>query len=141
MIRDLTETDLPIIAKLLKGLGYNSSLPALEDITKQLADNAEYKVLLDAEDDAIVGLIALHTMSLFHRPGKIGRITTLVVDESYRGNRAGKMLLDASDEFFRAAGCTSCEAAGGVVSSHLRKLFIERDYKASEQHLTKILRP
>ena len=140
MIRDVEAADLPAIAKLLKGLGYNTSLSALEEKATAMQADEEYRVLIDVEDEGIVGLIALHTISLFHRPGKTGRITTFVVDESYRGTRASKMLLEAADEFFQESGCTSCEASGGMVNSHLRKQFLDRDYKALNQHLTKPLR-
>jgi N-acetylglutamate synthase-like GNAT family acetyltransferase len=140
MIREVEASDLPAIAKLLKGLGYNTNLEALEKKTKDLQDDEEYRVLIDIEDESIVGLIALHTISLFHRDGKIGRITSFVVDESYRGNRAGKMLLEASDKFFQASGCTSIEAAGGMVNSHLRKQFLDTGYKSLDQHLIKTLR-
>ncbi len=140
MIRDVEATDLPAIAKMLKGLGYNTRLDALEKISASMQIDDEYKVLIDVEDDHIVGLIALHTISIFHRAGKIGRITSFVVDESYRGNRAGKMLLEASDEYFKTSGCTSCEAAGGMINSHLRKQFLDSGYKSLNQHLTKNLR-
>ena len=140
MIRELVTDDLPAIAKLLKELGYNTSLAALKQKTADLESDNEYKVLVDIEDENIVGLIALHTMSLFHRDGKIGRITSFVVDESYRGNRASKMLLEASIEFFKQEGCTSCEAAGGMVKSNLRKQFLDHGYKDEDHYLTKAFR-
>ena len=141
MIKDVEATDLPAIAAMLKGLGYNTSQQALEQKYTEMSSDDEYKVLIDVEDDKIVGLIALHTISVFHRASKVGRITSFVVDESYRGNRASKMLLDAGDEYFRHSGCNACEAAGGMVNSHLRKQFLDRGYKALDQHLTKTLRP
>ncbi len=140
MIRELDTADLPAIAKLFKELGYNTSLAALKQKTADLESDNEYRVLVDKEDEKIVGLIALHTMSLFHRDGKIGRITSFVVDESYRGNRASKMLLEASIDYFKEEGCTSCEAAGGMVKSNLRKQFIDLGYKQYDDSLSKTLR-
>ena len=140
MIREVETSDLPAIAKLLKGLGYNTSLATLEQLAAKMVDDSDYKLFIDVEDDIIEGLIALHSICLFHRTGKIGRITSFVVNESYRGNRAGKMLLEVADTFFKEAGCTSYEAGGGMVDSNLRKLFLAQGYKALNQHLTKTLR-
>lgn len=129
MIRDVQKSDTPGIAKFLKSLGYSSSQSLLDTKLESYArvDNI-YKVMIDIEDDGINGLIGLQIITPFHSKSTIGRVTTLVLDESYRSNRAGRALVAAADLFFLENGCAASEVSGAIMQSNARKTFTGLGY-------------
>lgn len=141
MIRDVVKSDTPGIAKLLKSMGYSTSQSALEaklENYSQIADT--YKVMIDIEDDGINGLMGLQIIDPFHSAGKVGRVTTLVIDQSYRGTRAGRMLVETADQFFIECGCSASEVTGAIMRSNARKIFISLGYTENDRYFIKQLR-
>lgn len=129
MIRDVQKSDTPEISSFLKSLGYSSSRSLLDnklEIYSQVENT--YKVMIDVEDDGINGLIGLQIITPFHSKGTIGRVTTLVLDESYRSNRAGKALVEAADQFFVENSCAISEVSGAIMHSNARKIFTGLGY-------------
>jgi GNAT superfamily N-acetyltransferase len=61
----------------------------------------------------VVGLASLHILELFHEAGRLGRITSFVVDVNSRKQGVGKALVAAADEFFRRSGCVRAEVSSG----------------------------
>jgi GNAT superfamily N-acetyltransferase len=57
----------------------------------------------------LLGVISLHTLELFHCRGRLGRITSLVVEEKHRGAGIGRLLIQAADEYFFRSGCIRAE--------------------------------
>ncbi|GAB1265642.1 hypothetical protein NBRC116493_30010 [Aurantivibrio infirmus] len=137
MIKDVEESDLLGISSLLKGLGYSTSLSMLESRLDAYKTGNEYKVMIDMEDVSIKGIIGLHVYCPFHTKGTIGRITTFIVEESYRGNRAGTMLVEAADAFFKESGCLTTEVTSSIMRSVARKILLNAGYKAGEAHYVK----
>jgi N-acetylglutamate synthase-like GNAT family acetyltransferase len=138
MIRDVEKSDTPSIAKLLKDLGYSTSQSALDAklVSYSQAENT-YKVMIDIEDDGINGLIGLQIIKPFHSKGSIGRVTTLVLDESYRGNRAGRMLVEAADHYFVESGCSISEVTGAIMRSNARDIFLGLGYSENDRYYVK----
>lgn len=138
MIRDVERSDTPGIAKLLKALGYGTSQSALDAKLESYSQvENTYKVMIDIEDDGINGLIGLQLINPFHSKNSIGRVTTLVLDESYRGNRAGRMLVEAADEFFVEVGCSVSEVTGAIMRSNARDILIDLGYVENDRHYVK----
>lgn len=138
MIRDVVTSDAASIAKLLRSLGYNSTEKDLTTKLAEYADHPDYKVMIDVDEDNVVhGVVALHTISQFHAKGKLGRIMSLVVDESYRGNRSGRDLLAAVESYFQSLGCPQCEVSAAISRSNARKLFKSVGYSEDERQLIK----
>ncbi len=68
-------------------------------------------VLLARDEDAVIGFIAGTIPSedpddkLDHYSSKEGKIIELVVSQKYRGQGAGRMLMEKIEEYFRDNGC------------------------------------
>jgi len=137
MIRDVEPSDIPSIARMLKSLGYNTTQKNLEEKLAAYQHSDEYAVMLDVEEDKINGVIGLHTINSFHTKAKTGRVMTLIFDESYRGHRAGRMLIEAADQFFKERGCHAVEVTGATVRSTARKLFQNQGYAEAERQFIK----
>lgn len=137
MIKDVEKSDLLGISSLLKGLGYSTSLSTLESRLSAYEEGDEYKVMIDMEDVSIKGIIGLHIYSPFHTKGTIGRITTFIIEESYRGNRAGKLLVEAADTFFKESNCLTTEVTSSIMRSTAKKILLNAGFKESDPHYNK----
>lgn len=109
-IRPPNPSDEPQIRGLLEQLGYSV---AVEDLRTRLATRAaEDLVLVAAEAESLLGIIALHRATILHA-GPVARIMTLVVDANARSGRVGRKLVEAGADWARAAGCTTLELTSG----------------------------
>ena len=64
-------------------------------------------------DERIVGCLSAHAHELFHVPGRLGRITSMVVDANARGHGVGRALVDRAMAFFQERGCVRVEVTSG----------------------------
>ncbi len=137
MIKDVELTDTAGIAELLRGLGYNTTQKLIESKLVTFEGSGDYKAMIDTEDGVIHGIIGAQLLNPFHTKGKTGRVTTLVFHESYRGNRAGKALVEAINDYFKASGCLISEVSGNVMQSQAKKFFTGLGYKDGEKIFSK----
>lgn len=137
MIRDVQQEDHPAINKFLRGLGYNVTQESLEKKLALFREADSYRAMIDMEEDTVNGIIGLQILHPLHTRNKVGRITSLVIDESYRGNRAGRLLVEAADEYFRETGCGSSEVPGGLMRSPASKIFTALGFVAGERQFLK----
>jgi predicted N-acetyltransferase YhbS len=76
-----------------------------------LAERNTDPVLLAAEADMAVGLIAIHRTTMLHVNKQVARITALIVRDEARGKGVGRALVDAGAELARQAGYDLVELA------------------------------
>lgn len=113
-LRLATAADAAELARLITLLGY----PITEGAVSARWETwvAEGNSALVAQgDDSLLGAITLHRMVVLHRPKPVGRITSLIVDPSVRGQGLGRALILAAEDAMAAAGCGLLE-----VTSHAR---------------------
>ncbi len=106
-------SDADAIAGLMDQLGYHAGpelIAAKLDVLSRSADDAVF-VLVDGEQ--IVGVLSGHCHELFHVSGRLGRITSLVVDATFRGLGYGCLLVDKAIAFFQARSCVRVEVTSG----------------------------
>jgi ribosomal protein S18 acetylase RimI-like enzyme len=104
-IREAESRDLASIVDLVGQLGYPSDEPAVARRVERLSADPSSWVYVALEGERVVGLAAVHVMSLLERDDPIGRITAIVVDERARGRGVGRALLARLEELARARGC------------------------------------
>lgn len=88
-IRRLTSADAALATPLMAELGYPTTAAALADRLVVLGAQEDDTVLVAEEDGSILGLVAVHSFEMLHRPGRLGRITALVVAASAQGRGVG----------------------------------------------------
>jgi ribosomal protein S18 acetylase RimI-like enzyme len=109
-IRPLTLADVPFAVPLMAELGYPVEAGALAGRFAALSRSPDDVVFVAQQDDGkLAGLIACHSFEMLHRPGRLGRITALVVAEAFRGRGIGRQLLSAAEDHLRAHGCIKLE--------------------------------
>nr|WP_223997881.1 GNAT family N-acetyltransferase [Burkholderia gladioli] len=82
---------------------------------------------------------SLHALPLFHAAGNLGRITSMVVDERYRGNGVGSGLIDAAEHWFRQVGCVKLEVTSGDHQPAAHHFYERHGFLRDGQRLSKKL--
>jgi len=113
-IRPAKIDDAERIAELLLQLGYEASSKRVHEKLLKFSENPSDQVLVATNGgDEVVGLISLHTLEMFHSEGRLGRITSLVVDFKHRGNGIGSLLVQEADKYLIERGCVRTEVTSG----------------------------
>lgn len=115
-VRKATREDACMIAGLMTQLGYDASPQLIEQKLAVLAGSANDAVFVathSQDSKHIAGCLSAHMLELFHVPGKLGRITSLVVDANMRRAGVGKALIEYSTKYFRNGGCIRIEVNSG----------------------------
>ena len=112
-----------MLARLIGELGY--AIEAAEAVERLAAMAAEGRAVLVAElDGAVVGCLSTSAMRVLHRPAPVGRISMMVVDETWRSRGIGAALVRAAEQALVAQGCYMVE-----VTSHVRRTEAHRFYE------------
>ena len=125
-IRAAVESDADALALLVAQLGYPTESSAVKARLAEIFRIGD-SVLVAAHEAEIVGLIVLHRTRFLHRPPD-GRISTLVVLDSYRSRGIGANLVKAAERIFREWGCTRIEVTSGVERNFAHKFYIREGY-------------
>jgi len=136
-IRRITASDVASAAALLAELGYPTTEADLGERLKAIATNPDDAVLVAAEDGNILGLVSVHSFEMIHRPGRLGRITSLIVAASARGRGLGTNLLAAAEKHLRAYGCAKLEVTSGEQRSSAHDFYAANGYKEERVRFTK----
>ena len=99
------------MSALLRELGYEVPAAAAAERLQQLGESGNDAVYLylPAGSSAPLGVIAVHWTHMLHLSAPSARITSLVVSEKARRQRAGEHLIAHAVEAARRAGCGSLE--------------------------------
>ncbi|EJL01593.1 MULTISPECIES: GNAT family N-acetyltransferase [Pseudomonas] len=136
-IRNALLTDAESVSKLLGQLGYQASPRLIRDKLEILGASTCDTVLLAQDGVNVVGVISLHVLELFHQPGRLGRITSLVIDENYRGQGVGAMLVAAADAFFTKQLCTRVEVTSGDHRTEAHAFYVRQGFAVDERRFVK----
>ena len=139
LIRESRSSDHGTIAFLLQQLGYHTT-PALvlEKIEAMLPSLVD-KIIVASVREEVIGSISLHALPLFHAAGNLGRITSMVVDERYRGTGVGSALIDAAERWFRQVGCVKLEVTSGDHRPAAHHFYEQHGFLRDGQRLSKKL--
>ena len=113
-IRGGLPADASDIAGLLGQLGYPMTAREAAGRMEAVAGDPTAAMLVATGWGPVVGVVAVNWCAMLHRPARIARITTLVVDDAARGTGVGRMLVKAASQWARTAGCDTLELTSGV---------------------------
>ncbi|QKS85534.1 GNAT family N-acetyltransferase [Pseudomonas bijieensis] len=136
-VRKALLTDADSVSKLLSQLGYHASPKLIRDKLVALELSARDTVLLAQDGKNIIGVISLHVLELFHQPGRLGRITSLVIDDDFRGQGVGTMLVSAADAFFTEQLCVRAEVTSGDHRIKAHAFYQQQGYAVDEPRFVK----
>lgn len=128
IIRRLTSQDASSAVPLMAELGYPTNADSFTERFAALSTNPHSAVLVAEAQGSIVGLVAVHSFEMLHRPGRLGRITALVVASSARGRGVGTDLLKAAEDHLRQSGCTILEVTSNDRRADAHAFYAARGY-------------
>ena len=137
-LRNAKPNDAIVIANLMDQLGYGASSSQVERKIAEYSVAPEYAVFVVERDNLVIGVISCHVISLFHQEGSIGRITSLVVDQSHRGLGVGKLLASEADKYFKFAGCVKAEVTSGDHRIDAHAFYESCGYAQNERRFLKL---
>jgi N-acetylglutamate synthase-like GNAT family acetyltransferase len=105
--------DAPRLVSLMRELGYQVTPDLMAEKLRALMTSASDKIMVATADDALIGCVGCHVLELLHAPGRLGRITALVVASTHQRQGAGAGLVAAAEAFFRSLGCVRVEVTSG----------------------------
>ncbi len=106
--------DAAAVASLLAELGYpNSPAFAGEKLAALAASDAD-AVFVAEEAGVVVAVGHVHAATMFHAPGKLGRVMALVVSEERRRRGLASALMAELEDWARGIGCTKMEITSGA---------------------------
>jgi N-acetylglutamate synthase-like GNAT family acetyltransferase len=138
-IRPARAGDEVALAPLLAQLGYASDTPALAGRIAQFVDQTRDRVLVADRDGQAVACISLHWLDCFHVASRLGRITSLVVDEHCRGQRIGALLVAAGEAWLRKQGCGRGELTSNAERLDAHRFYHAQGYAIDSQRFVKTL--
>jgi uncharacterized protein YndB with AHSA1/START domain/GNAT superfamily N-acetyltransferase len=136
-IRRLTRSDLPQVVRLMAELGYPTDDASLAERVAAVSANPDDAVLVAEKAGVIVGLVAMHSFEMLHRPGRLGRITAFVVSQSARRRGIGRQLLGDAESHLRLKGCIKLEVTSGETRSDAHGFYAALGYREPRVHFVK----
>jgi GNAT superfamily N-acetyltransferase len=113
-LRQAAVDDAAAVASLLAELGYpNSPAFAREKLAALAASDAD-AVFVAEEAGAVVAVGHVHAATMFHAPGKLGRVMALVVSEERWRRGSASALMAELEHWARDVGCTKMEITSGA---------------------------
>jgi len=118
-IREARPSDAAQLVGLIGLLAHQVTAAGLRQRLEHLAVDGTPQ-LVAIEEGKVIGLCGLHRMTAIHRNQPVGRITILVVAEEARGKGVGQRLVEAAEEWLKAAGCGLIELTSNdwLVEAH-----------------------
>jgi N-acetylglutamate synthase-like GNAT family acetyltransferase len=108
-IRKAIVDDSVSLVNLLRQLGYENTQEEIIERIKELTNSNSDSILVAVLNDAVVGLISFHAWPRFYEWGKIGRISSLIVEPTFRRKGIGQKLIKEIETFAKQANCARIE--------------------------------
>ncbi len=127
----------PRMAELLGQLGYPTEPGEVRKRISILFKSRADCLWVAQSGEKVVGLLAFHLTPLFHAPGNLGRITTLVVDENFRGKGIGRLLVETAEKWGWDRDCTRIEVTSGDWRSQAHRFYLDLGYAMESKRFIK----
>jgi GNAT superfamily N-acetyltransferase len=136
VVRAAQSQDCNRMGDLASQLGYECTAPEIQRRLQEMEDSRQYAVYVaELPGSHVVGWIAAYVFRAVELEA-FAEITGLIVDEAFRSNGIGKILLDATEKWARHVGCTAISVHSNVTRDRahrfLRKQWIRTRQDAAD---------
>jgi N-acetylglutamate synthase-like GNAT family acetyltransferase len=104
-IRDARPEDAQALARLVRQLGYPTSVEAIAQRVNRLAASNADRLVVAELDEQVVGLASVHVSFSVEYDEPAAKLSAIVVDEGCRRHRIGEALVRAMENEARERGC------------------------------------
>ena len=105
IIRDAQRDDAPELTRLLKQLGYPTTVDAVVRRVARLAASDADRLVVAELDERVVGLASIHVSLAIEYDKPAAKLSAIVVDERYRRRGIGEALVETMETEGRVRGC------------------------------------
>ena len=141
IVRVANEGDVLELARLLTLLGHPTAGDDISTRWKEWRSAGNAALVVANTDGTLAGAVTLHQMVVLHRPKPVGRITSLVVDDSVRGRGIGRALVAAAEETLAGLGCGLLEITSNARLADAHAFYAHLGYEETSVRFAKVLVP
>ena len=138
MIRDAQRRDIPQLARLFNELGHPIDEASISSNWDDWENAGNVAIVAEQADGSILGVITLHHMRVLHRPYLDGRITSLIVTASVRGQGIGRALVTAAESRLVEQGCELIEITSNAKLTETHAFYEHLGYAKTSVRLAKV---
>jgi GNAT superfamily N-acetyltransferase len=113
IVRDAKESDIPQLSILITQLGYPCTPDEVLARFINVNQHPDYRTMVVADGVRPIAMAGLMKGFWYEKNGSYLRILAFVVDEEYRGEGIGKMLIKAIEEWAATLGVNSIILSSG----------------------------
>lgn len=137
-IRSGLISDTDSIVNLMFQLGYPISYDDMRQIITTYLTNDDYYIFVVTADEKPIGTVSMITNNYFHQVGKFAILSSLVIDQKYRANGIGNLLLDYVETYAKQNHCISIELKSGIrrIKDGTHNFYKKRGYLDNAAHQT-----
>ena len=85
------------------------------------------------EQQELIGYLSCHTQWLLHHCSMVGEIQELFVEEAFRKNKIGSLLLDALIKILKENGCNLLEVTANNHRIHSHQFYLQMGFSQTHQ--------
>ncbi|GEM_PF-99195 len=134
-IRPAQRKDAERIAILCEQLGYTATPPQVQERLAHIQHNEAHIVYVAVINDFVVGLAHAHACDLVIEP-KQAILFGLVVDEDYRHNGMGQLLMQHIEQWASSVGCQQVVIRSNIKRKQAHDFYQKIGYANIKQSLT-----
>jgi len=138
IVREAAPEDTEQLVDLIAQLDHQVTAAGIRQRIQELGSQ-DLPQLVAVDGETLVGLCGLHRMTTIHRDRPVGRITILVVAQKSRGSGIGRLLMDAAEQWLRAAGCGLIEVTSNDRLAAAHEFYEHLGYQRTSKRFAKEL--
>lgn len=138
-VRAAHSSDVHELARLFASLGYPVTTETLSDRFQAYSTAGEHAFVAEGSD-SLLGALTVHATPVLHRPTYVGRITSLIVDESARGQGVGRALVAAAEQHLAERGCALIEVTSNQRRADAHAFYETLGYERTSLRFAKTIR-
>lgn len=131
-IRKAVLSDCTEIAGLTEQLGYSGDAEKAKTILTGVLSQQDYGVFVGTTDEKVIGWIQLHRV-ISLETGAYVEIMGLVVDDQYRGQGLGRLLVKEATDWARSIGGCRLRVRCNVIRTESHKFYESIGFKLKKE--------
>lgn len=105
----------------------------------KILDNPNTIYMVAEEDDKVIGLLSCHGQFLLHHMDMVFEIQELYVDEDYRSQKAGQLLIERLEAILKEQGYKFLEVASNIKRTDAHRFYLKNGFGQTHYRFTKTL--
>ncbi|MFZ0635650.1 MAG: GNAT family N-acetyltransferase [Candidatus Acidiferrales bacterium] len=128
-VRPARRSDVPRLTSLCGQLGYPSTEHQVAARLAAIESMPEHALFVaDASNGMLAGFLDIFVMRTIESDAR-AEIAGLVVDETYRSQGVGQLLIDSAEAWAREHGCTAVSLRTNVIRERAHAFYEREGYK------------